>query len=214
MRVLIGTPAHDGRVESRYMLSVHAAVQKAAQLGHEVSILVLNGDPYIQRARNSLIKAAIDGKFEHLIFIDSDISFPPEWLVELLLNPEHVVGGTYRHKLDEKEMYAVKTTNLKVSPSGLISVDALATGFVKISVEALSALWNSCSAQQQSDGGRMMCNVEVQNGEFFGEDTVLFKKLAALGYPPWLAPHMTCDHSGPKVYCGNFVQFAQRLANE
>ena len=94
----------------------------------------------------------------------------------------------------------------------MIKVDGLGLGFVKMSKKAVMALWES-SQPYQNEGreGRMVCDIQIIDGQLCSEDVVLFKKLAEFGFDVWLAPHMTCCHIGTKKFYGNFEDFAKRL---
>ena len=217
-KVLIATPAYDGRLDVWYTTSLVNAIRIAQANDIFLHPVFMSYDALIQRARNDLFRLAIDGDYDDLIFIDSDIEFDPNWIMELLAYPSdivdgyHVIGGTYRKKTDSVELYAVKTTNLDANEDGLIEVEALGTGFVRLSKQAIQALWNA-STPYQNEGreGRMVCNVEIIDGELISEDTAMFVKLQSLGIKAWLAPHMTCVHIGTKKFFGNFDDFSRRI---
>jgi hypothetical protein len=217
-KVLIATPAYDGRLDVWYTTSLVNAVRVAQANDIYLHPVFMSYDALIQRARNDLFRLAVEGEYDDMIFIDSDIEFDPMWIMELLSYKEDivdaydVVGGTYRKKTDSAELYAVKTENLVPSENGLIEVKCLGTGFVKLSRKAFMALWGS-SEKYQNEGreGRMVCDVKVIDGELVSEDNVMFIKLRQLGFKVWLASHMTCVHVGTKKFYGNFDDFVKRL---
>jgi len=217
-KVLIATPAYDGRLDVWYTTSLINAVRVAQANDIFLHPVFMSYDALIQRARNDLFRLAVEGEYDDMIFIDSDIEFDPMWIMELLSYKEDivdaydVVGGTYRKKTDNAELYAVKTENLVPSENGLIEVKCLGTGFVKLSRKAFMALWES-SEKYQNEGreGRMVCDVKVIDGELVSEDNVMFIKLRQLGFKVWLASHMTCVHVGTKKFYGNFDDFVKRL---
>lgn len=211
MKVLIATPAHDGRLDVWYTTSLVNSVRIAQENGIFLHPVFMSYDALVQRARNDLFRLAVEGEYDHMIFIDADLEWNPMWVMELLSRPEDVVGGTYRKKTDEAEVYTVKTKNLDAE-NGLVRVEGLGTGFVKLSRRAFMSLWES-SQPYQNEGreGRMVCDIQIIDGQLCSEDVVLFKKLKDLGFDVWLAPHMTCCHIGTKKFYGNFEDFAKRL---
>lgn len=217
-KVLIATPAYDGRLDVWYTTSLVNAVRVAQANGIFLHPIFMSYDALIQRARNDLFRIAAEGDYDDMIFIDSDIEFDPMWIMELLSYGEDivdgydVVGGTYRKKTDDAELYAIKTQNLAPSENGLIEVECLGTGFVRLSRKAFMALWES-SEKYQNEGreGRMVCDVKVIDGQLVSEDNVMFIKLRQLGFKIWLAPLMTCVHVGTKKFYGNFDDFVKRL---
>ena len=213
MKVLIATPAHDGRLDVWYTTSLVNSVRVAQEEGIFLHPVFMSYDALVQRARNDLFRLAVEGDYDDMIFIDADLEWNPLWIMELLQRPEDVIGGTYRKKTDDAEMYVVKTQNLEPNTdTGLIHVQGLGTGFLKLSKAAVTALWGS-SQPYQNEGreGRMVCDIQIVDGQLCSEDVVLCQKLSALGFPLWLASHMTCVHIGTKKFYGNFEDFVTRI---
>jgi hypothetical protein len=211
--VLIATPAYDGRLDVWYTNSLINTVRIAQASNIFVHPVFMSYDALIQRARNDLFGIAVEGEYDDMIFIDSDMEWNPHWVMELLARPEDVVGGTARKKTDDAEIYVTKTRDLTVHENGLIKVDALGTGFVRLSRKAFTALWEA-SPEYANEGRvrRMVCDVQIVDGVLYSEDTVLFKKLAELGFDCWLDPRMTCAHIGTKKFYGDIQAFIKRLA--
>ena len=212
LKVLIATPAHDGRLDVWYTTSVVNSVRVAQANNIFLHPVFMSYDALVQRARNDLFRLAVEGEYDHMIFIDGDLEWSPLWILELLSKPEDVIGGTYRKKTDDAEMYVVKTKNLELSDNGLIKVAGLGTGFMKMTRKAFMALWES-SEPYQNEGreGRLVCDIKIVDGDLCSEDVVLCQKLTDLGYDLWLAPHMTCVHIGTKKFYGNFEDFMSRV---
>jgi choline kinase len=169
-------------------------------------------DSLIQRARNSLVRIALEQNFDDLVFVDSDVEWDPQWLFNLLDNPEPVVGGALVRKSDKTEGYTVKMTKKEIvynSRGNLIEVDGIGTGFLKMSRFALQKLWDISPIYRSDDGeeNRMIFDVVIQNEELISEDYIACKKWQDLGYKVWLDPTITCKHIGNKKYEGNFEQF-------
>lgn len=211
-KVLIATPAYDGRLDVWYTNALVNTIRVAQANGIYVHPVFMSYDALIQRARNDLFALAVEGEYDDMIFIDSDMEWHPMWIMELLERKEDVVGGTARKKTDEAEIYVAKTKDLTVHENGLIKCDGLGTGFVKLSREAFTALWE-ISPEYTNEGKtrRMICDVQVVDGQLYSEDTVLFKKLNELGFDCWLDPKMTCAHIGTKKFYGDMAGFIQRL---
>lgn len=211
-KVLIGTPSHDGRLDVWYTNSLINSVRLCQASGIYLHPVYVSYDSLIQRARNDCIRLAIEGEYDCLIFIDSDMEWNPEWIMELINRPEDIVGGTARKKTDEAELYCIKTKNLNKSKNGLIKLESIGTGFVKISQKALKAIWE-VSEPYMNEGrqGRMCCNVIVKNGELVSEDITLFERLGELGFDIWLDPKMCCGHIGSKKFSGNLEAWIDKV---
>jgi choline kinase len=212
-KVLIGTPSYDGRIDVWFANSLISTVKKAEKEGIFVHAIYTSYDSLIQRARNSLIKLAIDGGYDDLFFIDSDTEWEPEWFFNLLNRPEPIVGGALIKKTD-KEGYTVKLVDKKLKYSQdkkLIEVDGVGTGFMKVSKFALDKLWE-ISDEYTSEGEkhRMVFDIKVENGDLISEDYILCNKWKSLGYKVWLDPTITCNHIGIKKFKGNFENFIKK----
>ena len=219
-RVLIGTPCYDGRIDVWYANSLVNAIRIAESCGIFLHPIWLSYDALIQRARNDLLGMVISENYDDIIFIDSDIEFDPLWIFKLLDSEEDVVGGTYPKKGDN-ESYPVKglfvngLLNTTTDERGLLEVQGIGTGFVKLSRKAVQALWDTSVEYTNTEKGtvsRMMSEVEVVDGDLISEDITMFKRLRGLGFRIWLDPTMTCNHIGNKKYKGNFSNYLKRLS--
>ena len=209
-RVLIGTPSYDGRIDVWFANSLVQTVKIAEKEGIFVHAIYTSYDSLVQRARNSLVKLAIDGGYDDLFFIDSDTEWEPEWFFNILERPEPIVGGALIKKTD-KEGYTVKLVDKKLKHSEdkkLLEVDGVGTGFMKVSKFAFDKLWEA-SDEYTSEGEkhRMVFDIKVENGDLISEDYVLCNKWKALGYKVWLDPTITCNHIGIKKFKGDFKKF-------
>jgi glycosyltransferase involved in cell wall biosynthesis len=100
-------------------------------------------DSLVQRARNDLVRLAVEEDFDDLIFIDSDEEWNPEWIFRLLDLEEEVVGVPVVKKSDQL-MFNIKAVDnkLEINDKGLMEVEAIGTGFLKISKSALKKVWD------------------------------------------------------------------------
>lgn len=212
-KVLIGTPSYDGRIDVWFANSLIATVKEAEKRGIFVHAIYTSYDSLVQRARNSLVRLALNGGYDDLFFIDSDCEWQPEWFFRFLDRPEPVLGAALIKKSD-KESYTVKIMDrkLKWSEDGkLLEVDGVGTGFLRISREALQQVWD-ISEPYTSEGEehRMVCDIKVENGDLISEDYVLANKWKSLGYKIWLDPTITINHIGIKKFRGDFNRFIQK----
>lgn len=211
-KVLIGTPAHDGRVDVWYCNSLVNTIKIAPHFDTLIQPIYMSYDSLVQRARNDLVRLTLEEGFDDLIFIDSDQEWDPMWVFKLLEYEEDVVGGTVIKKSDSPG-FNVKVLNLelKQQENGLMEVESVGTGFMKISKKALQAVWNQ-SPEYTNEGRvcRMVFDVQLIDGELVSEDNVFCRKWRSMGNKVYIDPHMTCNHIGPKKYQGNFMQFLKQ----
>ena len=109
-KVLIGTPAHDGRVDVWYANSLVNTIKLAKDV--TIDPIYMSYDSLVQRARNDLVRLALEGGYDDLIFIDSDQEWSPQWVFKLLDYDTDVIGGTVVKKSDQPAY------NVKALPTG------------------------------------------------------------------------------------------------
>ena len=212
-RVMIGTMSYDGRLDVFY---VNALIETLRKCPGNVSFapIFMSYDSLLQRARNDTLAMALKNGFDDIVFIDSDISWEPEWLLRLLEYPVDVVGGTYRKKSDESEMYVMRNIRNPATVdtrTGLMKVDGLGCGFIRLSRKAMQYLWDASEPYEDRGEKRMIFEVLVEGNEIISEDMYMCAKLKRGGFDIFLDPRMCCDHVGIKKFQGNFVSWYEQL---
>lgn len=211
-KIMIGTPCYDGKVTAQFSVSLFAAIKEASLKKIDLIPIFLSYDALVQRARNDLVKLAVQHQVESLIFIDNDLEFNPSWVIQLVESTEDVIGGTYPKKTDLKEIYPISANNLSVNEHGLMQVEGIGTGFLKLSRKALLTLWEKSPIYwNEGAQNRMVFDIGIVEGNLMSEDRMMCKKLTDLGFKIWLNPSMCCKHIGVKIYEGNFLDYLSRL---
>jgi len=218
-KVLIGTPSYDGTLDVWYVNSLVNTIRESEDRGIRIDPIYMSFDALVQRARNDLVALAIEGGYDELIFIDGDIEWDPSWIFQLLKYKHDVVGGTYRKKTDDYEGYVLKAAEgpeVIDTRTGLVKVAGLGTGFMKLSRKALEYLWNGAEPYVDHKGknSRMVFDIAIQDGVMVSEDILMCQKLIKGGFDIWIDPRMCCNHTGPKKFCGNFVEWLARLESK
>jgi hypothetical protein len=214
-RVLIGTPALDGRCDCWYCDSMFDSIKLCLANGINLIPSILHSESILPQARNELLKLAYENEMD-LVFIDADERWVPEALLAVVNAPYDVVGLPYVKKTDEPHQYNLKVTDLSAlvpDADGYCRVDAIGTGFLKISHRALTALWESHpDVTFRGKTLKSICEYgTTEDGDFIGEDITLCNKLRALGYDIMLNTNYTVSHTGTKTWHGDFQQFLQTL---
>jgi len=211
-QVIIATPCAYGQMAMEYVSSLVETIRLAESLGISIYPLFIGNDALIQRCRNDLVKVAYESKVDAMVFIDSDMEWNPQWVIDLVNRDEDVVGGTARKKTDDAELYACKILDATIHDNGLIKCAGIGTGFLKLTAKAIAALWEASEAYKTERGEcRMVFDVCVIDGELWSEDIVMCTKLNQSDLDVWVDPNMTCNHIGTKKYQGNLAGFINRL---
>ena len=211
---MIGTPSYDGKLDVWYVNSLMNTVKMSGSRDVEILPMWVSFDALVQRARNDTLQLAIDADVDDLVFIDYDIEWEPEWFYRLLDYPVDVVGGTYPKKTLNEEYVVRQLVKKPTDPNtGLMEVQGLGTGFVRLSRRALQYLWNNSPAYMDPKDNRerrMAFDVVIRDGGLMSEDIFMFEHLIRGGFRVWLDPAITCNHTGPHKFKGDFQGWYDR----
>ena len=149
---------------------------------------------YVHDARNKSVDTAISNGATHLMFIDSDMQFPPDGINRLMAHDLDVVAGLYFRRqpphlptIHQKEgdKLMIPKTFPKDKP---FEVYALATGFMLIKVEVLKNIKPPWFFFGDFHGHAM------------GEDVYFCNKVRQKGYKIWCDPTIELGHVGMYSY--------------
>lgn len=212
MRILIGTPALDGKVVAWYAHAYGDLKLLAAQHKIEVQVLILCYDSSLHSARNELVGQALQLGFDHLVFIDADQGFDPSWVLALCAHPVDVVGAPVVKKSDVEERYNVVAADpMQDMETGLVEIEGIGCGLTRWNRRALELVWNDSPAYVKDGKNlRMVFTHEIVDGHERSEDIVACAKFRALGGRVWCDPRMDPLHIGPKPFKGNFAEYLAR----
>ena len=97
-KIFISTPCYDAMMTMQYTMSLLRLMTFLNQKNIEFVIDFIGNESLITRARNKSLGKFMDSDFTHLLFIDSDIEFPEQAVIDLLQFDKDVVCCTYPKK--------------------------------------------------------------------------------------------------------------------
>lgn len=216
MKVAICTPTLVRPVDA-YLESLEASVPLLDEAGITHSTVFEVGCPYISGARATMLSKAMKWGADIFVFIDDDLSWRPQDLLELIQTRGDVVSGTYRFKTDEHISYmgVLNTTDdhFPVGRSdGCISAHRIPAGFLKVTKELVQRFKEAYPDLVINDGGVDLFNHGTINGVWHGEDYAFSSRLIDMGETIWIIPDLQLDHHvrNGNVYPGNFHEFMMR----
>jgi|GEM_PF-431823 len=219
-RVFLATPAYPGPVSAGYAKALHGTVWELARAGIPSELYILAEHCHVDDARNYCVRDFLRTTCTDLVFLDADVRWAPAELVRLLGYDRDVVGGAYRLK-QEGMRYTVRFANehLQAEPDGLLEVEHIATGFLRIRravLEKLAAEAPHYGAEQGQFGlplfpliferGLAEDNVRV------GGDFNFCRKWRAMGGRIYVDPELHFGHAGLHEWEGCLGAFL-RTAN-
>lgn len=140
MKVLIGVPSfdllHADFCTSLAGMLMHRAYDRA--MSRDVKIAYQNvKSTIIHSARALLVHSAIDGGCTHILFLDSDLTFPPNTLNRLIAHHQPFVCATYVKRHPPHGLLGRPTSPEFVPfPNGLVGMEEVPLGcaLIKLTV--------------------------------------------------------------------------------
>jgi SAM-dependent methyltransferase len=231
--VVIATPCAGGTLCDGTARSISDARFALMQANIWSDWHTLGGSCYVGLARNKLVKQFLDNPLAtDFVFVDADVSFPPEALVQLLLHDVDVVAGAYRYKAAE-ERYPVlpfaeneDAAALESPPAwdaerGLIPAAMVPAGFLRIRrgvFERFRRHYGEIALQciernfdgTERDRFHNYFDTRQVGEQWFGEDVFFCRQWRAMGGDLWIDPRITLTHTGPQRFTGNYYRFLRQ----
>lgn len=109
--VFIATPCYGGLLNQGFVESIVGLTTYAPANGFSTALVMNGHDSLITRSRNKLVSVFMDTPHAtHLMFIDADITFKPEYVKRMLDFDQDVVAGMYPVKAIDWAQVKKKTT--------------------------------------------------------------------------------------------------------
>lgn len=215
--VMIAAPSHDGAVNVWHA----AALAETCKIGitRDINIIpiYMSFDSLVQRARNDIVKLAIESNVDDLVFIDTDQDWNPEDFFKLLDYNVDVTGAPVPKKSDN-EQYNVRLVNshYEKDRASLVEVASVGTGFLRLTSCALKAVWKTSIPYVEDNGkeGRMVFDVCIKDGKLYSEDVSFCNKWTDSGGKIYIDPSINIAHSGEKRWTGDFEKWIDTVLNK
>lgn len=201
-----------------FVSSLEASVPLIERAGWEHGLTTEIGNPYISAARATMLRKAMDGKADVVVFIDYDLSWRPQDLLTLIETQGDVVAGTYRFKKDEEEYMGGWKTDAAGVPilrsDGSFFATRVPAGFLKVTKEAVDRFMRAYP--ELVYGPAFNPSIDLFNhgaieGVWMGEDYAFSKRWIDCGGEIALIPDLSISHhSSEAEYAGNLHQFMLR----
>lgn len=220
MKAAILTPTIR-RPHPAYVAAIEAAVPALEAAGIDQIGGFTVGNPYISAARAEMLHKALQTDADCYVFIDHDISFPPEHLVKLIQTPGEVVAGDYRFKMDDEEYMGTlerdafgRVIGVKAGDTLVLKAERIPAGFLKVTREAVERFMRAyphlCYGSPIAPAVDLF-NHGAHEGVWWGEDYAFSRNFRACGGEIMVIPDLDLTHhSEDQAYVGNLHQFLMR----
>lgn len=236
MKVAIATPFYMSQEFSHYGESLIYTCRMLTQAGIEWELIRINGDSYVDRAKNTIIANFLDTDCTDLIMIDSDEQWHPNAISRLLQHPEEIVAAAYPFKnnwgkfagnplittVDGVDQYA--GWRELSDGSCLLEAYNISGGFLRIKRDVLTRFADEYPEAVYTDDcawpgrpGRIytayfMC--DIVNFQRYGEDAYFGRKMKEMGVKLWIDPNIDIVHYGVKGWEGNLHRHLMKPIEE
>lgn len=207
-KVFLAIPTYSGLCAG-FTFALYQSAEALSKAGIASELAIYSGDCHVDDARNRLTRDFLETDCTDLVFIDSDLRWNPEDLVKLLTYDRDVVGATYPFKQDD-DGYPVRMLPGEnwADIEGLIEVDGLPTGFLRIKRHVLEQLAGRAvkfhpKSDDRSDFS-LIFERQVVNGYRRGGDYAFCKKWRDLEGKIYLSPEMEFEHYGETNWNGSY----------
>lgn len=95
IKPLIATPCYGGMIHEGYLRGFSSFVAASIDMGMPINLATIINESLITRARNELVKYLLKSDSTHLFFIDADIQFKAEDVLQILSHDKDIVVGSY-----------------------------------------------------------------------------------------------------------------------
>jgi len=204
---MLATTAYDNP-DASYTFAIQRSRQALEEAGFLTAYLLLSGNCHVDDARNRVVQEFLETDCTDLVFLDADVSWEPETLVELVSYDCDVVGGVYPYRR-EGDITKLNMPVLMIpgeittNEQGLVQVAGLPTGFMRIRRHVLESLtrdahryWNRGDRRSEIP---ILFERSFENGVRWGGDINFCRKWIGAGGAIWAAPEMHLGHSSKRI---------------
>ena len=211
--VSILVPTRD-TVYSHFSYSLGNLIKTTTMMGIEVH-LFFDASTILINQRENLINRAIEVKSEWVLWLDSDMMFPPTTLLRLLAHNQDIVACNYMKRSYPFKSVAFMDTNDWESWVPLQSEDELLT----VEAIGMGCVLMRTSVFENLNRPYFEYTYQPKTKDWGGEDFTLFKKLNKLGYQVKVDMNLSNEiyHIGTYAYGKNLdtnVQKKRELNNQ
>jgi hypothetical protein len=219
--VHFGLPCYGGQLTEPFFTSFVRFVLAAERVGLKWAMDTQPNDSLVTRARNNLMaKMLANAHATHFMFIDADIRFEPEGILNMLVADKDVIGGLYPLKR-LPITYVVNARADGQAQGDLHEVDTIGTGFLLMkrnAIERMIAAYPETKYVDDTDFGKQFephmyalfdCEID-ERGHYLSEDWTFCRRWSRLGGKIFAHMKVLLNHVGRYEYAGDLRKLQPR----
>lgn len=230
INIYVFVPAFGQQITAATFLTTHALQQTLSSKGIGGGISTLSF-PDIAELRGMALTMWYDTMphVSHLLFVDSDMAFPPDLVLDMLMFDEPLVGTIYRQRKPElgwagsgngQPVTERRGNFMKVEGVGmgctLIRRDLITAMLEKMPeiVDTRLALHPAGETMRSAGATRLIRafeKLDIPERGIVSEDLSFCIRAAQCGIPTWAAVGHKISHVGPYDYQGRYLDVVEQL---
>lgn len=207
--VFLATPAYCG-LSASYTHAIFNSAKALAREDIACELAIFAENCHVDDGRNTLVRDFLESSCDMLIFLDADLRWNLEDLIRLINYEQDVVAGIYPLKQKE-DNYPVRFLpgEIWADNSGLIEVEAVPTGFLKIRRNVLEKLAKDApgfSGKTDNPNKRkipLIFERTLEGSTRWGGDYTFCRKWRETGGKIYIDPEMNFAHEGMGEWTGS-----------
>jgi len=211
MHITIAVPAYTGTIHMGTMRSLIQDLVLLVSRGDTFTLIDEIGSAYIADCRGAIATNFYKTESDCLVFVDADVSWEKGALLKLVDHPVDLVGGIYPFRVDELNFpikYLDKPELWADPETGLLEVEGIPTGFMKISRNCIAKMIEAYPNQYFHDGAKDHLFYDlfghyIEPGKKYGEDYSFCIRWRKIGGKVWCDPEIKMGHTGNKTFVGH-----------
>ncbi len=215
--VYFATPSLGHTVTLNYLQSWTNTVWMLKDLGIRHGCINRGGDCFVAKVRSKIVGDFLQTDGTDLFFLDDDIGWPAEKVIEFINRPEPIIAGIYPKKSDDLDwpvsLDADAATGELIESHNAVRANGFAsTGFMRIKRSVLETLWAKAPPFKDIEPGGKIGEYRAifqsgpdADGWWCGEDVNFCREAVAAGVNVWVDPNIEFSHRGGKVWKGTLA---------
>lgn len=214
VHIHFGIPCYGGMISEPTMTSFLRFILIAQQAGLNWSLDTMVNESLITRGRNNLMAKMMTNKVAtHFMFIDADIRFQPESILQMIACDKEVIGGLY----PKKALPVNYVINLKPETKiqgDIFTVDTMGTGFLLFKRSVYERLIQAHPETKYVDDVGLGKQYEPtmyaifdvaidERGHYLSEDWQFCRRWQKIGGEIWAHSKVLLNHVGHYEFQGD-----------
>lgn len=210
-KVLLATSSY-GSPDPTYTYSIARSREALTAAGIQTGYMLLVGYCHVDDARNAIVRNFLASDCTELLFLDADVSWQPEGIVQLCQRDLDLVGGVYPYRRESQNMPVRLLDTRLPDETGLLEVEGLPTGFMKISRRVLEQI-AKCSLvylDKSDETPQVFERLTGNDKTRWGGDIAFCNKWRAMGGKIYADTEIRLGHAATVIYKDSLGAYIRR----